>query len=105
MKVRVLKAFIDKEAKVRRRTGDTFDCDDKRYKEITEAGRYIEAVTDDKNGEPQKDDGDVNTDAKRLEGMSAAELREYADNRFKLAFPENTKKAEMIAAILEREKG
>ena len=43
MKAKVIVPFFDKEAKVNRKPGDTFDVSTARFNEITRKGRYIEA--------------------------------------------------------------
>lgn len=46
MKAKVLVAFFDKKAKVKRNPGDTFAVTPARFNEITQKGRYIEAVAE-----------------------------------------------------------
>ena len=46
MKAKVLIPFFDKEAKVNRKPGETFDLSPARFNEITAKGRYIEACAD-----------------------------------------------------------
>ena len=48
MKAKVLIAFFDKVAKVKRKPGDTFDVTPARFNEITRKGRYIEAAAEPK---------------------------------------------------------
>ena len=48
MKAKVLIPFKDKETKKVRKKGDIIDVTAKRFNEITKAGRYIEAVEDEK---------------------------------------------------------
>ena len=46
MKAKVLIAFYDKEAKMNRNPGDTFDVAPARFNEITAKCRYIEACVE-----------------------------------------------------------
>lgn len=44
MKVRVIKAFVDKQSKKVRKVGDVFDCTSDRLGEIKKAGSFVEPV-------------------------------------------------------------
>ena len=98
MLCRVLRPFTDKYTGETRRTGDLFECTEERLAEILTVGHLAEAVPDDENA-------DKGSDRQRFEAMTVDELREYADRHFKLTFHSKVRKAEMIAAILERERG
>ena len=114
-KYRVLNTFVDKVEKKRRLIGEVFECTDKRAEEINKSGaeqtksgmRFVEKVDADADKESDGEGGDeaVNSLKKRLDAMSVVELREYADQKCKLTFGENVQKPDMIAAILEHEKG
>lgn len=103
MKVRVLKPFNDAKEKKVRRTGDVFECSEERFDEITKETKYIEKIPGDENNKEPA--ADVNTIKERFEAMTVTALREYADKHHKLTFHENVKKSEMVAALVEREKG
>lgn len=110
-KYRVLNTFIDKTEKKRRMIGEVFECTEERANEINKSGaeqtnngmRFVEKVDADEDNESEDDA--VNSLKKRLEAMHVVEIRQYADQKHKLTFGENVKKPDMIAAILEREKG
>lgn len=44
MKVRVIKAFVDRQSKKVRKVGDVFDCTSERLGEIQKAGSFVEPV-------------------------------------------------------------
>ncbi len=44
MKVRVIKAFIDKQTNTVRKVNEVFDCDKARLNEIQKAGSFVEPV-------------------------------------------------------------
>ena len=114
-KYRVLNTFVDKTNKKRRMIGEVFECSDERAEEINKSGaeqtnngmRVVEKVGADADKDSDAEDGDeaVNSLKKRLEAMTMVELRQYADQKCKLTFGESVQKADMIAAILEHEKG
>lgn len=101
MKVRTLSPFTDKYTNEIRRTGDVFDCTEERIAEIESVGHFVEVIPDRETQELLEADPDY----QRLSAMSATDLRVYADQHFKLTFHENVRKDEMIAAIMELEKG
>lgn len=44
MKVKVTKEFVDKHTGELHTVGSSFDCDEARFKEIKEAGSFVEPV-------------------------------------------------------------
>lgn len=44
MKVKAIRTFFDKEAKIKRKQGEVFETSAKRVNEINRKGRYIEVV-------------------------------------------------------------
>lgn len=48
MKVKVVMPFNDKVLKKTHKPGDVIEVDDKRYKAITKAGRFVEKVKEEK---------------------------------------------------------
>lgn len=44
MKVKVVKSFVDLQAKAVREVGSLFECNEKRFKEIEKAGHFVEKV-------------------------------------------------------------
>ena len=100
MRVRTLFPFTDKNTGKIMRTGDIFECAEDRFAEIENAGHYVEAIPDDIQGKDP-----IGSDYLRFDAMTGDELRIYADRHFKLTFHENVERAEMIAAIIAREKG
>ena len=48
MKVKVIKSFIDKYTQQVRKVNETFDCTDKRFKEIEKVGHFVEKVAEEK---------------------------------------------------------
>ena len=99
MKVRVLKPFRDKHTNKPHRSGETFECDEKRMKEILAVGPLVEKVPSPEEEAAAKDV------AKDCFGkMTAKELRAYANTTHKLVFGRDVKRAEMIAVLRNREK-
>lgn len=98
MKVRVLKPFRDKHTNKPHRSGETFECDERRMKEILAVGPLIEKVPSPEEAATK----DVVKD--RFDKMTAKELRVYADTKHKLTFGCDVKRAEMIAVLRNREK-
>lgn len=107
----VVNTFRDRQANRRRMIGEVFECSDERARLINESCQrqakttvlYVTKV--ESNDQPDEESDTVNSLKRRLKRMSAVELREYADQKHKLTFGESMKKAEMIAVILEYEKG
>lgn len=98
MIVRVLKPFQDKHTKKRYRSGETFECDEKRMKEILAVGPLVEKVPSPEEAKAASAPKD------RFDKMTAKELREYANTAHKLVFARDVKRAEMIAVLRNREK-
>lgn len=98
MKVRVLKPFRDKHTNKPHRSGEIFECDERRMKEILAVGPLIEKVPSPEEAATK----DVVKD--RFDKMTAKELRVYADTKHKLTFGYDVKRAEMIAVLRNREK-
>lgn len=48
MKVKVIKEFVDKHTKELHTVGSSFSCDEARYKEIKEAGDFVEKIPEEK---------------------------------------------------------
>lgn len=48
MKVKVIKSFIDKETKQVRKLDEVFECTEKRFEEISKAGKLVEPVAEPK---------------------------------------------------------
>lgn len=92
---RALRAFTDKSTGRSYRTGDRFECTEAQLAAIRRAGHYAEPI-----------DAEYDDDVwQRFEAMSEDDLRLYADRHFKLTFHIGVEKPEMIAAIIERERG
>lgn len=66
MKVKVVKRFVDKETRELHEYGDVIEVTEERFKEISAAGKYVEALADDTKEE------------KPLDKMKVDELKEYA---------------------------
>ena len=47
MKVKAIRPFFDKEAKIKRKQGEVFEASAKRVNEINSKGRYIELIEDE----------------------------------------------------------
>lgn len=47
VKVKAIKTFFDKEAKIKRKQGEVFEASAKRVNEINHKGRYVELVEDE----------------------------------------------------------
>lgn len=47
MKVKAIKAFFDKEAKIKRKQGEVFEASAKRVNEINRKGRYVDLVEEE----------------------------------------------------------
>lgn len=99
MKVRVLKPFRDKHTNKPHRSGETFECDERRMKEILAVGPLIEKVPG-----PEEEAATKDVAKDRFDKMTAKELRVYADTKHKLTFGCDVKRAEMIAVLRNREK-
>lgn len=85
MKVKVVNRFVDKETRQLHEYGEVIEVTEARFKEISEAGRYVEAIAD----EPEE---------KTPDKMTVAELKEYAkENEIDLG--EAKTKAEILEAI------
>lgn len=54
MKVRVIKAFVDKHTKKVHKVNEVFECSDERLSEIQKAGSFVEPVLPEKK-EVKKD--------------------------------------------------
>lgn len=54
MKVKVIKEFVDKHTNRLHKMGSTFECDKTRFKEIKEAGSFIEPVSEPKKEKVNK---------------------------------------------------
>ncbi|MGD6877833.1 hypothetical protein [Bacillus infantis] len=48
MKVKVVESFIDKHTHEVHPVDEVFECDEKRYQEITKAGHYVDVVVEPK---------------------------------------------------------
>lgn len=47
IKVKAIRGFYDKEAKIKRKQGEVFEASVKRVNEINSKGRYIELIEDE----------------------------------------------------------
>ena len=84
MKVKVVNRFVDKETKQLHEYGEVIEVTDARFKEISAAGKYVEAIEDE--------------EVKPLDKMNVEELKAYAaENDIDLG--EAKKKAEILEAI------
>ena len=66
MKVKVVNRFVDKETKQLHEYGEVIEVTEARFKEISAAGKYVEELPDETQGEEP------------LDKMTVAELKEYA---------------------------
>lgn len=101
MLCRALKPFTNGFTGVFYRSGDTFECTEDQLDAIEHDGHYAEPVPDEEGERRLWDDPEY----RQFAAMSEDELRLYADLHFKLVFHADVKKPEMIAVIMEREKG
>lgn len=90
MKVKVTHKFKDKHTGKTYIKGDILDISDERHQEISSVGNFVQIVPED-----------VSNDG--FDEMSIRELKEYADNAYKLTFKGNMKKSEIIEELRRRE--
>lgn len=121
MNVKVLKKFKDKHTGEVYKKGDFLTITEERFKEILTVGQFVYKIPEPfKNGaEAPLNDSTANPvegEEKPVETasgasndgfdiMSVRELREYADEAYKLTFGRGTKKAEMIETLRKMEQG
>lgn len=86
MKCKVVKRYIDRETRELHEYGEVVEVTDARFKEISAAGKYLEALADDAPGE------------KPLDKMKVDELKEYAAAQG-IDLGDAKTKAEIIEAI------
>lgn len=80
MKVRVIKKFRDRHTGVRHNVGTVIDITEERFAEIQSVDNLVEKLPD-------------------FESMSVAELRKYADEKYKLGFGRDMKKKAIIEEL------
>lgn len=99
MKAKVIRSFTDKYTGELYRKGDMLDITEERYAEIMSVGQLLWPIEhDNADSDPEKpDDG--------FEGMTVSQLKEYADQTYKLTFGNGTKKAEIIEELRKMERG
>lgn len=90
MKVKVTHKFKDRHTGQLHAKGDVLELTDERYQEIAGAGNFVQIIPDDATS-----DG--------FDEMSIRELKEYADQTYKLTFKGGMKKSEIIEILRRRE--
>jgi hypothetical protein len=91
MKVKVTHKFKDKHTGILYAKGEVLEITGERYQEIASAGNFVQIIPDD-----AASDG--------FDEMSIRELKEYADQTYKLTFKGGMKKSEIIEVLRRREK-
>lgn len=89
MKVKVVNRFVDKETRQLHEYGEVIEVTEARFKEISAAGKYVEAIADEPTEKP-------------LDKMTVAELKEYAKAN-EIDLGEAKTKAEILDAIKNAE--
>lgn len=89
MKVKVVNRFVDKETRQLHEYGEVIEVTEARFKEISAAGKYVEAVAEEPEEKPEE---------KPLDKMKVDELKEYA-KAHEIELGEAKTKAEILEAI------
>ena len=112
MKVKVTNKFRDKYTKKIHRVGEEMEIAKARYEEIMSAGAFVRVIDENDAQAASGDDVNISSDegestlenaqaasGDKLDSMTMKELREYANEKFKVTFPVGTKKSEIIDEI------
>lgn len=119
MKVKVTHRFRDKHTNVLYQRGQVLVISEERYDEIMKAGNFVQKIAQEGAETPEGAkatnsaiDGvnaaetvseSAETPDDGFDTMSVAELKEYADKTYKLAFKSGMKKAEIIHTLRRME--
>ena len=90
MKVKVVNRFVDKVTKQLHEYGEVIEVTEARFKEISDAGKYVEAIPEEIQEE------------KPLDKMTVEELKDYAADKG-IDLGDATKKADILETIKKAE--